>query len=127
MKHIEVVAAIIRDGSRILAVQRGYGEFKGRWEFPGGKIEPFESKEAALKREMQEELHADIEIEEFALTVDHTYDHFHVTMHCYLATTRAPIELLEHMDAKWLGKEDLFTVDWLEADVPVAKYMEAIL
>lgn len=119
-KHIEVVAAIIKKGNTILATQRGYGDLKDGWEFPGGKIEPGEAHEAALKREIQEELKAEIAVQEHIITVEYTgYEKFDLTMHCYLCslTNDSDITLLEHEAAKWLSKDTLYTVDWLPADI----------
>lgn len=107
MKSIEVVAAIIKKENKILATKRGYGEFINMWEFPGGKIEPGETKKAALIREIKEELDADIKIDEFALTVEYIYPTFHLTMHCYICSLKDSITLLEHNDAKWLEKMNL--------------------
>jgi mutator mutT protein len=119
-KHIEVVAAIIKKGNTILATQRGYGDLKDGWEFPGGKIEPSEAHEVALKREIQEELKAEISVQEHIITVEYTgYEKFDLTMHCYLCslTNDSDITLLEHEAAKWLSKDTLYTVDWLPADI----------
>ncbi len=128
MKKIEVVAAIIKDQDKILATQRGYGEFKGRWEFPGGKVEAGETKEEALKREIREELGVEIEIDRFVYTVDYDYPHFHLTMHCYLSrVTAGKIELLEHQAGAWLGASDLDSVDWLEADIGVVGELRRLM
>ncbi|MDF2486515.1 MAG: ADP-ribose pyrophosphatase [Herbinix sp.] len=117
MKTIEVVAAIIKYEDKVLATQRGYGEFAGGWEFPGGKIEPGETPEQALIREIKEELEADIEILEYVDTVEYDYPNFHLTMHCYLCTIESDnLVLNEHQSAKWLSKDDLNSVEWLPAD-----------
>lgn len=119
-KHIEVVAAIIKKGNTILATQRGYGDLKDGWEFPGGKIESGEAHEVALKREIQEELKAEISVQEHIITVEYTgYEKFDLTMYCYLCslTNDSDITLLEHEAAKWLSKDTLYTVDWLPADI----------
>ena len=119
-KHIEVVAAIIKKGNTILATQRGYGDLKDGWEFPGGKIEPGEAHEVALKREIQEELKAEIAVQEHIITVEYTgYEKFDLTMHCYLCSlvNDSDITPLEHEAAKWLSKDTLYTVDWLPADI----------
>ena len=119
-KHIEVVAAIIKKGNTILATQRGYGDLKDGWEFPGGKIELGEAHEAALKREIQEELKAEIAVQEHIITVEYTgYEKFDLTMHCYLCflVNDSDITLLEHEAAKWLSRDTLYTVDWLPADI----------
>ena len=118
MKQIEVVAAIIRDSEgRIFATQRGYGEWKDWWEFPGGKMEAGETPEEALKREIWEELETRIVVEKFVETVEWDYPAFHVTMHCYLCHVESGhLELKEHEAAKWLNKDELESVNWLPAD-----------
>ena len=119
-KHIEVVAAIILRERRIFATQRGYGEWKDWWEFPGGKIEPGESTEDALKREIREELATEIEVDELLTTVEYDYPKFHLTMHCYLCTIiSGDLSLLEHEDARWLALDELDCVKWLPADKDV--------
>ena len=127
MKSIEVVAAIIKKENKILATKRGYGEFINMWEFPGGKIESGETNEAALIREIKEELDADIKIDEFALTVEYTYPTFHLTMHCYICSLKDTITLLEHNDAKWLEKNEFNTVNWLPADIEVIDFLKNYL
>ncbi|MDX8416452.1 (deoxy)nucleoside triphosphate pyrophosphohydrolase [Absicoccus intestinalis] len=118
MKSIEVVAAVIQHRGRIFATQRGYGEFKDGWEFPGGKIEPNETPQQALRREIKEELDTDIEVKDLIDTIDYDYPTFHLTMHCFWCTVKSgKLELLEHEDAKWLTKEELQSVDWLPADL----------
>ena len=119
MKHIEVVAAIIVHGGKILATQRGYGNYKGSWEFPGGKIEPGEAPEAALVREIHEELDADIEVGSKLITVDYDYPEFAMTMQCFVCTLASGMKLLEHSDARWLGRDELDDVGWLAADEEV--------
>ena len=117
MKVIDVVAAIIHKDGAYFATQRGYGDFEGMWEFPGGKIEPGESRESALKREIQEELGIDITINKFLCTTDYDYPSFHLTMHCYLCSIMSgEIELREHKSARWLTAELLDSVEWLPAD-----------
>jgi 8-oxo-dGTP diphosphatase len=117
MKSIEVVAAIIRKEDKILATQRGYGEWKDWWEFPGGKIEQGETPEEALKREISEELSAEINVDELFSTVDYDYPKFHLTMHCYLCTPQTnAMHLNEHESARWLAKDELDSVKWLPAD-----------
>ena len=119
-KHIEVVAAIILRERRIFATQRGYGEWKDWWEFPGGKIEPGESPEDALKREIREELATEIEVDELLTTVEYDYPKFHLMMHCYLCTIiSGDLSLLEHEDARWLALDELDCVKWLPADKDV--------
>ena len=150
MKQIEVVAAIIRKavieqgqsdasinsaereqtrseikGDKIFATQRGYGEWKDWWEFPGGKMEAGETPEEALKREIREELSTEISVDEFLCTVEYDYPAFHLTMHCYLCSllTEA-LHLNEHEAAKWLTKEELDSVKWLPADLEVIRRLK---
>jgi 8-oxo-dGTP diphosphatase len=118
MKTIEVVAAVIIKEGKIFATQRGYGPYKGKWEFPGGKIEQGESPEAALVREIREELNAEITVGDLLQTVEWDYPTFHLTMHCYLCTLDSDkLHLNEHTDSAWLTKETLATVKWLPADL----------
>ncbi len=130
MKLIEVVAAVITRDNKILATQRGYGEFKGKWEFPGGKIEPNESKEDALKREIKEELHADINVEKYLTTVDYDYEKFHLTMHTYICTLINDFEMVkhgeefEHDNMIWVENEELDNVDFLPADKEIVKKLK---
>ncbi len=119
MKHIEVVAAIIVHEGKILATQRGYGNYAGSWEFPGGKIEPGEAPEAALVREIHEELDATIDVGPLLITVDYDYPEFAMTMHCYVCKLESEMKLLEHSDARWLEASELDDVDWLAADEEV--------
>lgn len=123
MKTISVVAAIIKDAQgRIFATQRGYGEFKDMWEFPGGKIEPDEDPEHALVREIREELATEITVDQYVTTVEWDYPTFHLSMRCYLCSiVSGNLELLEHEDAKWLAKDELMSVDWLPADLDVVR------
>ncbi len=119
-KTIEVVAAVIRKDDKIFATQRGYGEWKDWWEFPGGKMEPGETPEEALEREIREELSTDISVDEFLCTVEYDYPKFHLVMHCYKCSFMTEsLHLNEHEAAKWLGKEELTSVKWLPADVEV--------
>ncbi len=122
-KTIHVVAAIIRNGDKILATQRGYGDYKDGWEFPGGKIEEGETPQEALVREIREELEADIIVGDHLVTVEHDYPDFHLSMQCYWADLKdgSHLELLEHEAAKWLSIDDLNSVDWLPADVGVVR------
>lgn len=117
MKTIEVVAAIIRDGNRIFATQRGYGDWKDYWEFPGGKIEPGETPEDALIREIREELGAEIAVDSYLTTVEYDYPAFHLHMRFYLTrVTDGELILKEHEAARWLSKDELDSVAWLPAD-----------
>ena len=125
LKRIEVVAAIIRDGERIFATQRGYGDYKDWWEFPGGKVEVGETPEKALVREIQEELNTTINVDRFLTTVDWDYPKFHLTMHCYLCTiAEGELTLLEHEAAKWLTMDTINEVNWLPADVLVVEALK---
>lgn len=125
MKRIEVVAAIIQKEGRIFATQRGYGEWKDWWEFPGGKMEPGETPEEALKREILEELSTDISVDELLCTVEYDYPQFHLTLHCYLCSllTEA-LHLNEHEAARWLAKNELESVQWLPADRTVIERLK---
>ena len=127
MKTIEVVAAIIHDSDgRIFATQRGYGDMKDGWEFPGGKVEARESPEEALKREIFEELETKIQIERLVQTVEYDYPKFHLTMHCYWCSIESgSLTLKEHEAAKWLQLSDLDSVDWLPADRIVVEAIKA--
>ena len=117
MKRIEVVAAVIRREGKIFATQRGYGDFKDWWEFPGGKMEPGESPEAALEREIREELSAEISVGALLRTVEWDYPAFHLTLHCYLCTLSSEsLHLNEHEAARWLDAGTLDSVRWLPAD-----------
>ena len=125
---IEVVAAIIRKGDKIFATQRGYGDWKDWWEFPGGKMEPGESPEEALLREIREELSCDIRIDKFLTTVEWDYPKFHLTMHCFVCSllSDAP-HLNEHEADRWLSAPDLRSVRWLPADDDLIPLIENIL
>ena len=117
MKTIEVVAAIIIKDGEVFATQRGYGEFKGWWEFPGGKMEPGECPQEALKREIREELDAEIEVKELLETVEWDYPIFHLTMHCFICSLLSEsLHLNEHEAATWLTHKTLRSVKWLPAD-----------
>ena len=120
MKTIDVVAAMILHEGKVLATQRGYGDMAGWWEFPGGKIEPGETPEEALVREIHEELDATIDVDEHLITVDHDYETFHLHMRCFLAhIEEGEPHLLEHSAAKWLDDKTIDSVDWLPADTQV--------
>ena len=117
MKIVKVVAAIIIHENKIFATQRGYGEFKDGWEFPGGKIEPGETPQEALVREIKEELDIEIEVKDFLETVEYDYPEFHLSMDCFFCTIRSgELVLKEHEAARWLTVETLDSVDWLPAD-----------
>ena len=117
MKTIEVVAAIIIKDGEVFATQRGYGEFQGWWEFPGGKMEAGESPQEALKREIREELDADVLVKELLETVEWDYPNFHLTMHCFICSLLSEsIHLNEHEAATWLTHATLKSVKWLPAD-----------
>lgn len=118
MKVIKVVAAIMIQNGRVFATQRGYGEFKDGWEFPGGKVEPEETPQEALVREIKEELNTVIEVGELLDTVEYDYPDFHLSMDCFICKIIAgDLELKEHEDARWLTTETLDSVDWLPADL----------
>lgn len=118
MKTVRVVAAVIRDNDKIFATQRGYGDLKGGWEFPGGKIEEGETPQEALKREIMEELDTEIEVGELIDTIEYNYPDFHLSMGCYwCSVVCGKLVLKEHEDARWLGKDELMDVEWLPADV----------
>ena len=132
MKTIRVVAAVIlrqnNGKDEIFATQRGYGEFKDGWEFPGGKIESGETPQEALVREIKEELDADISVGNLIGTVEYDYPKFHLSMDCFWCKLQSDhVELNEHEDAKWLSKEELDSVNWLPADVTLVEQMEEVL
>ena len=130
MKELRVVAAIICDGDRVLATQRGYGPWKDYWEFPGGKIEPGETPEEALSREIEEELNVRIVPERFFCTAEYDYPDFHLSMDCFLCRIgEGEPTFLEHEAAAWLTRETLLSLGWLPADLAIAQRLldEAIL
>ena len=134
MKQISVSAAVILRTNpqtlthEILATQRGYGDFKGGWEFPGGKLEPAETPEECIVREIQEELATEVKAEKTLAVVEYDYPSFHLTMHCILCSVvSGSLKLLEHEDAKWLTRETLYSVDWLPADMLILGKIEEIL
>ncbi len=128
MKTIEVVAAVIVKDGRIFATQRGYGDFKDMWEFPGGKIESGESHEEALKREIKEELDADISVDSFLQTVEYDYPKFHLILHCYLCSLKTKeVHLLEHESSRWLSADELDSVAWLPADLSLVSSLKQII
>ncbi|MBQ8071487.1 MAG: (deoxy)nucleoside triphosphate pyrophosphohydrolase [Bacteroidales bacterium] len=117
MKSIEVVAAVILKDGKIFATQRGYGDFKDWWEFPGGKMEEGESPQEALTREIREELDADISVHDEIRTVEWDYPQFHLTLHCFWCSLKSEaLHLNEHEAASWVGKDELMTLRWLPAD-----------
>ena len=125
MKTIRVVAAIIKDGNKIFATQRGYGEFKDGWEFPGGKVEPNETSRQAIVREIKEELNIEISVDKFAIDIEYQYPNFYLFMSCFMCSIKeGSIELLEHNDGKWITKEDLNTLNWLPADIDAVNYLK---
>jgi 8-oxo-dGTP diphosphatase len=125
VKQIEVVAAIIRREGCIFATQRGYGEWKDWWEFPGGKMEAGETPEDALRREIREELSTEINVDEYFCTVDYDYPNFHLTMHCYLCSLLTDaLHLNEHEAARWLAKDELDSVQWLPADKSIIEKLK---
>lgn len=125
---IEVAAAVIIRDNKLLATQRGYGDYKDWWEFPGGKIEPGESPEEALKREIREELDAEISIGEKFISVEYDYPKFHLVMHCFLCELESDeVVLKEHESAKWLCKDEFNTLRWLGADIEVLEKLKEIM
>ena len=128
MKTIRVVAAIMIEGDKVFATQRGYGEFKDGWEFPGGKVENGETPEEALVREIREELDTEIEVGELLDTVEYDYPNFHLSMGCFICKIKSgDLVLKEHEAAKWLRKDTLYSVDWLPADWGLVEKIEKYL
>ena len=126
LKRIEVVAAIIVRDDSVLATERGYGEFEGWWEFPGGKVDEGETPEQAIVREIREELNASISVEGYLCTAEYDYDTFHLSMRCYVCKLiDDEFELLEHHAARWLNSDNLREVKWLPADIQVVEAIEA--
>ena len=126
MKTVRVVAAVIRDGDRIFATARGYGEYKGGWEFPGGKIEAGETPEEALVREIHEELDTEIRVGELIATIEYDYPTFHLSMDCFwVEVVTGRLVLKEAEDARWLTKETLESVQWLPADAALIEHIKA--
>lgn len=125
MKNIHVSAAIIMKDNKIFVMQRGYGEFKDWWEFPGGKIEEGETPEECLKREIKEELKADINIDKYLCTVEYDYPNFHLKMECFICSLiDGHLELVEAEDAKFISKDQLDSIDFLPADLLVVKELK---
>ena len=128
MKTIKVAAAVIIRDSRVFAVQRGYGEYKDWWEFPGGKVEAGETSEKTIVREIKEELGTLISADKLLCTVEYDYPSFHLAMDCYLCTVlEGNLTLMEHEDARWLTPEELYDVKWLPADVTAVNLVNDIL
>lgn len=122
MKTVRVAAAVIKDGERVFATARGYGEYKGKWEFPGGKIEEGEMPRQALKREIEEELDTEINVGEYICTVEYDYPSFHLSMDCFFCeVVKGQLVLKEAAEAKWLTKDTIDSVEWLPADVMVVE------
>ena len=125
MKTVRVVAAIIIENDKVFATQRGYGEFKDGWEFPGGKIEPGETPEEAILREIKEELDTEVEVIELLDTVEYDYPNFHLSMGCFICKIKSgDLVLKEHEAAKWLTKDTLGSVEWLPADMGLVREIE---
>ena len=128
MKTIRVVAAVIRKGDAIFATARGYGEFKGQWEFPGGKVEEGATPQQALIREIEEELDTEIEVGELIQTVEYDYPNFHLSMDCFWAVVKTgKLVLKEAEAARWLTKEELDSVNWLPADIDLIQRLKGKL
>ena len=120
MKIVKVAAAVIIADHRVFATQRGYGDYKDGWEFPGGKVQKGETSREALRREIREELETEITAGELIRTVEYDYPDFHLSMDCYLCTiVSGDLVLLEHEAACWLDKDNLYGVDWLPADLEI--------
>ncbi|PWJ50289.1 (deoxy)nucleoside triphosphate pyrophosphohydrolase [Faecalicatena contorta] len=125
MRKINVVAAILQKDGQVLSAQRGYGEFEGNWEFPGGKIEIGETPQEALHREIKEELGIEIQVNDLFDTVEYDYLEFHLIMQCYLCKiTEGNIMLNEHKVIKWLGRENIDSVEWLPADIKLVERLK---
>ena len=128
MKTINVVAAIIRDGNKVFATQRGYGDYKDGWEFPGGKIEPGETPQQALAREIKEELDSEIAVGDYLTTIEYDYPAFHLSMQCFWCTIVEGTPVLkEHEAARWLDVENLGSVAWLPADLTIIELIKEIM
>ena len=127
-RKIQVVAAIIIENGKLYTTQRGYGEFKDGWEFPGGKMEMGETKEEALTRELREELELKVEVGKLVKTIEYDYPKFHLTMHCLLTKIKeGKPNLLEHEDARWVTKNEIDSVNWLPADLEVIEEVKKLM
>lgn len=127
-RKIQVVAAIIIENGKLYTTQRGYGEFKDGWEFPGGKMEMGETKEEALTRELREELELKVEVGKLVKTIEYDYPKFHLTMHCLLTKIKeGKPNLLEHEDARWVTKDEIDSVNWLPADLQVLEEVKKLM
>ena len=125
MKTIKVVAAVLCRDRKVFATQRGYGDYKDWWEFPGGKTEQGETPEQAICREIREELAVEIRVDRFLMTVEYDYPEFHLSMDCFLCSVvSGDLVLLEHEDAKWLPMDELHSVEWLPADLLIVEELE---
>ena len=128
MKTVKVVAAVIHKDNKIFATARGYGEFKGQWKFPGGKIDDGETSPQALVREIQEELDTTITVGELIGTIEYDYPTFHLSMDCFWCeVVDGELKLLEAEDAKWLSKAELYSVQWLPADITIIEEVEKLV
>ena len=128
MKNIHVVAAVIEQDGKIFATQRGYGDYKDWWEFPGGKMEPGESPEEALVREIREELDTEISVGKIITSVEYDYPKFHMLMDCFMCNiVSGDLKLLEHEAARWLSADELWDVKWLPSDIRVIEEIEKII
>ena len=128
MKTVRVVAAVIRENGRVFATQRGYGPYKDGWEFPGGKIEPGETPEQALVREIREELDTEIAVGDRLMQIEYDYPEFHLSMGCYFCAVRSgSLTLREHESARWLRADELDQVAWLPADLSLIERLKAVM
>ncbi|MBP0969382.1 MAG: (deoxy)nucleoside triphosphate pyrophosphohydrolase [Oscillospiraceae bacterium] len=123
-KTVSVVAAVIHDSSRVFATQRGYGDYKDRWEFPGGKVEQGETPEQALRREILEELDTVVKVEDFIARIEYDCPDFRLSMDCYMASVESgSLTLLEHESSRWIALDELDSVNWLPADWLLLPYL----